>query len=78
MNQTWKNTFQKRLPVIPMYSMCQEAGVCRGSAKSENSESSQVDWKRATIFHYSLIPHLENPQNHSWHSSVVASAAIGK
>ena len=48
-NQTWKNDYQKRFPVIPMYSMCSGAGVCRGSAQNENLESRLVDWKRKTI-----------------------------
>ena len=45
--------------------MCEAAIFYRGWTKSENSESSQVDWKRDTIFHYNLVPHLENLQNHS-------------
>ena len=31
-----------QIPVIPMYSMCQEAGDCRGSAWNENLESLQA------------------------------------
>ena len=58
-NQTSKIDYQKRFPVIPMYSMCQEASVCRGSAWNENSESLQVDWRRETISHCNLIPLLE-------------------
>ena len=56
---------KKRFPVIPMYSMCQEASVCRGCAKHENSESTQADWKRKTISHCNLIPLLEILLNHS-------------
>ena len=48
-NQTQKIDFQKRFPEIPMYSMCQESSVCRGSARNENLESLQADWKRKTI-----------------------------
>ena len=62
-NQTSKYDFQKRFPVMKIDSMCQAAIFCRGSAKSENSESSQVDWKRETTCN--LIPRLENLQNHS-------------
>ena len=50
-NQTLKINYQKRFPEIPMYSMCQEGGVCRGSAWNENLESLQADWKCETIFH---------------------------
>ena len=49
-NQKWKIDYQKTFLVILMYSMCQEASVCRGSAWSENLESLQADWKRKTIF----------------------------
>ena len=56
--------------------MCQEAIFCDW-AKSENSDSSHIGWKRETIFHCGLIPHLENLQNHSKNSSVLAFAAIG-
>ena len=38
--------------------MCQAAIFCRGWAKHENSESSQVDWKVETIFHCNLIQYL--------------------
>ena len=44
----------------------------------QTHESSQVDWKRKTNCHYNLIPHLENLQKHSYNSSVLAFAAIGK
>ena len=64
-NQTWKNEYQKRFTVIPMYSMCQEAGDCRGSAWNKNLESLQVDWKRKTISHCDLIPLLEILPSHS-------------
>ena len=64
-NQTWKNDYQKRFTVIPMYSMCQEAGACRGSAWNKNLESLQVDWKRKTISHCDLIPLLEIHPSHS-------------
>ena len=37
-NQTWNIDYQKRFPVIPMCSMCQEASVCRGSVWNENLE----------------------------------------
>ena len=43
-----------------MYSMCQEAGVCRRSAWNENLESLQVDWERKTVSHCDLIPLLES------------------
>ena len=48
MNQKKKIDYQSRFPVIQMYSMCQVASVCRGSAWNENLESLQVDWKRKT------------------------------
>ena len=50
-NQTQKIDYQKSFPVIPMYSMCQAAGVCHNSAWNENLESLQVDWKHETISH---------------------------
>ena len=50
--------------LIRMYSMCQVANVCRGSAWNENLESLQVDWKRKTIFHYNLIQYPGILQNH--------------
>ena len=56
---------KKRFPVVPMYSMCQEAGVCRGSAWNENLESLQADWKSEIISHCDLIPLLEIFLNHS-------------
>ena len=58
-NQMQKIDYQKRFPVIQTYSMCQEAGVCRGSAWNENLESLQVHWKRKTISHCNLIPLLK-------------------
>ena len=64
-NQLWKIDYQKRFPVIQMNYMYSEADVCRGSAGNENLELSQVDWKRETIFHCNLIPHLENLLNDS-------------
>ena len=53
-NKRRKLITKKRFPVIQMYSMCQEACVCRGSAWNEHLESLQADWKRMTISHYSL------------------------
>ena len=61
-----------------MYSMCQEAGVYRGAARNENSESSKVDWKRKTISHCDLIPLLDILPNHSWNSYVLAFPATEK
>ena len=77
-SQTWKIDYQKRFPVIPMYSMCQEAGVCRGSAWHENLESLQADWNRKTISHCNLIPRLEILLDHSKTSSVLAFPATVK
>ena len=51
---------KKRFPVIQIDSMYQMSSVCRGWPKNENSESSQVDWKRETTFHYNLISHPEH------------------
>ena len=56
---------KKRSPVLQIDSMYQAATFCRGWVANENSESSQVDWERETIFHCNLIPHLENLPNHS-------------
>ena len=64
-NQTWKIDYQERFPVIPMYSMCQEANVCRGSAQAENLEYLLVDWERETVSHCNLVPLLEIILNHS-------------
>ena len=69
---------KKRFPVIPMYSMCQEAGVCRGSAWNENLESLLADWKGKTISHCNLIPLLEIFLNHSQKSSALAFPAFVK
>ena len=60
-----KIDFQKRFPVIPTYSVCQETSVCRGSAWNENLESLLVDWKRKTVSHCNLIPLLEIVPKHS-------------
>ena len=74
-NQTCYRTL---FPVIQIDSMCQVAGVCRGSARNENSESLQFDWQRRTVSHCNSIPLLEILLCRSWNSSVLASAAIGK
>ena len=60
-----------------MYSMCQEARVCRGSAWNENLESLQADWKRKTISHCNLIPLLELLPNQPQNSVVCTWSTVG-
>ena len=54
---------QKRSPVLQIDSMYQTATFCPGWATNENLESSQVDWKRETIFHKNFIQHPGILQN---------------
>ena len=56
MNEMQKIDNQKRVPVIQMYSMCQEACVSRGSAWNQNLKSLHVDWNVKTISHCDLFP----------------------
>ena len=49
---------------------------CRGWARNENSESSQIGWKHGTTFHYNLVPHLEILLNRSRNCSDFPSEAM--
>ena len=75
-NSMLKIDYQKRCPVIPLYSMCQEAGVSRGPAWNENLESLQLDWKCKTISHCNLIPLLEILQNDSLYCLMIFAAGF--
>ena len=78
LNQTLEIDNQNRFPVLPMYSMSQEASVCRCSAWNEKLESLLVDWERKTVSLCDSNPLIETHLKHSWSSSVLAWIAIVK
>ena len=49
---------EKRFPMYQASSMCQVAGVGRGSTYHKDLEQLLVDWERGIIFNCKLILHL--------------------